>query len=101
MKDKQTEREARQLITQAHKRGNAAVGKVVDYTRQKLGYLFLKSNQTNPINKNNTKQNKTKQNKTKQNKTKQNKTKQNKTKQNKTKQNKTKQNKTKQNKTTM
>ena len=48
MKDKQTEREARQFITQAHKRGNAAVGKVVDYTKQNLGYVFSKSDQTKP-----------------------------------------------------
>jgi hypothetical protein len=39
-KDKQTEYEARRLITQAHERGNVSVRKVVDYTRQQIGYKF-------------------------------------------------------------
>jgi hypothetical protein len=38
MKDKKTECEARQFITEAHKRGNSAVKKIVDFTRQELGY---------------------------------------------------------------
>jgi hypothetical protein len=42
IKDKQIELEARQLVTQAHQRGNAAVRKVVDYTRQQLGYILQK-----------------------------------------------------------
>ena len=39
-KDKQTEYEARRFITQAHERGNVSVRKVVDYTRQQIGYKF-------------------------------------------------------------
>jgi hypothetical protein len=38
MKDKSTESEARQFISKALKKGNSGVQKVVDYTRQQLGY---------------------------------------------------------------
>jgi hypothetical protein len=42
MKDKETERDARHFITEAHKRGNVAVKKVVDFTKQQLGYMQQK-----------------------------------------------------------
>ena len=46
MKDKSTECEARKFITQAHRKGNSGVQKVVDYTRQQLGCkLHATSNQ--------------------------------------------------------
>jgi hypothetical protein len=73
-KDKQIELEARQLVTQAHQRGNAAVRKVVDYTRQQLGYILqkfaskrkqslIKSNHPNQIKSNQIKSNQITQNK--------------------------------------